>query len=109
MRILLDESVPRKLALELPGDDVHTVQMQGWAGVKNGALLKVASAEFQVLITGDQNLEYQQDLAALPMAVVVLVALNNRIQTLRPLVPKLREVLGTLGTIKPGQLVRVGA
>jgi hypothetical protein len=62
--------------------------------------------DFDVLVTGDQNLEHQQNLTKLPIAVVVLVANNNRIETLRPLVPKL---LAVLADIKPGQLTRVSA
>ncbi len=106
MRILLDESLPRKLRLELPGHDAQTVQKRGWSGLKNGALLREASQEFQVLLTGDRNLEFQQNLATLPIAVIVMVAINNRIETLRPLIP---DVLEALRTIQPGQLVRIGA
>jgi predicted nuclease of predicted toxin-antitoxin system len=106
MRILLDESLPRKLALELPGHDAKTVQKRGWAGLKNGALLREASQEFQVLLTGDQNLEFQQDLRTLPIAVIVLVAVSNRIETLRLLIP---DVLEALKTIQPGQLIRIGS
>ena len=106
MRILLDESLPRRLAQELPGHEAQTVQSRGWAGLKNGELLRVASADFQALLTGDQNLEYQQNIADFAIAVVVLLAVNNRIESLRPLIP---EVLKVFATIKPGQLVRVGA
>ena len=106
MRILLDESLPRKLALELTGHEAQTVQRRGWAGLKNGALLRTASQEFQVLLTGDKNLEFQQNPATLPISVIILVAVNNRIETLRPLVPRVLEVLHN---IRPGQLVRVGA
>lgn len=106
MRILLDESLPRKLKLELAGHEAHTVQAQGWVGLENGALLRAASREFQVFVTGDQNLEFQQNPNTLPIAVVVVVAVDNRIETLRPLVP---AVLEALRTIQPGQLVRVGA
>jgi predicted nuclease of predicted toxin-antitoxin system len=106
MRILLDESLPRKLRLELPGHDAQTVQKRGWSGLKNGALLREASQEFQVLLTGDRNLEFQQNLATLSIAVVVMVAVNNRIETLRPLIP---DVLEALRTIQPGQFVRIGA
>ena len=88
MRILLDESLPRDLALALTGHETQTVQKRGWAGLKNGELLHVASAEFQALLTGDRNLEFQQNLATLPMAVVVLVAVNNRLETLQPLIPR---------------------
>jgi predicted nuclease of predicted toxin-antitoxin system len=104
MRILLDESLPRKLALEISGHEVQTVQKQGWAGLKNGELLRRASADFDVLVTGDRNLEFQQNLVKVSIAVVVLVGKNNRIETLRRLVPKLLEVLGS---IQPGQLIRV--
>ncbi len=106
MRVLLDESLPRKLALELTGHVAQTVQKHGWSGLKNGALLSKASAEFDVLLTGDQNLEFQQNTTALPIAVIVLVAVNNRIETLRPLVPAL---LKALQSIRPGQYLRIGA
>lgn len=105
MRILLDESLPRKLSLELTGHETQTVQRRGWSGLKNGALLRTASEEFQVLLTGDQNLEFQQNPASLPISVIILVAVNNRIETLRPLIPRVLEVLQN---IRPGQLVRVG-
>ena len=106
MRILLDESLPRKLRLELPGHDAQTVQKRGWSGLKNGDLLREASREFEVLLTGDRSLEFQQNLRTLPIAVIVMVAANNRIETLRPLIP---ELLETLRTIRPGRLVRIGA
>ena len=66
MRILLDESLPRKLSQELTGHEVRTVQRLGWAGLKNGELLHRASGKFDILITGDQNLEYQQTLPLCP-------------------------------------------
>ena len=73
MRVLLDESIPRKFGLEIPGHFVQSVHQRGWAGLKNGELLRTASAEFDVLVTGDRNLEYQQNPATLAMAVVVLI------------------------------------
>jgi len=104
MRILLDESLPRKLALEFIGHEVQTVQERGWSGLSNGELLQTASREFDALATGDQNLEYQQNPATLPIAAIVLVGLNNRLDTLRSLMPRVLEVLKE---IRPGQLVRV--
>jgi predicted nuclease of predicted toxin-antitoxin system len=104
MRILLDESLPRKLALEFIGHDVQTVQKAGWSGLSNGELLRIASGKFEVLVTGDQNLQFQQNPASLPITVVVLVAVNNRLETLRPLMPR---VLEKLKIIAPGQLIRV--
>ena len=106
MRILLDESVPKKLGFELAGHFVNTVQQVGWAGLKNGELLRKAKDRFDVLVTADQNIQYQQDLTMLPIPVVVLVAVNNRIETLRPLIPSLLAIL--LRT-EPGQLLHVGA
>ena len=104
MRILPDESLPRKLALELIGHEVETVQKRGWSGFSNGELLRVASPAFDVLLTGDRNLQYQQNLGTLPIAVIVLVATNNRLQTLRPLVPKILE---KLKVFSPGQLITI--
>jgi predicted nuclease of predicted toxin-antitoxin system len=96
MRILLDESLPKELKAEFAGHDTLTVREIGWSGVKNGELLVRAAAQFDVFITADQNLRYQQNLSALPFAVAVLVAKSNRIETLRPLIPKLLTSLATL-------------
>ena len=104
MRILLDESRPRPLARLLPGHEVRTVAEMGWSGTRNGPLLTLAAADFDVLLTADQNLEYQQNLRALPIAVAVLVAASNRIESLRPLTPELLRVLPTL---KRGDLTRI--
>ena len=61
MRVLLDECVPRALRKDLPGHDVKTVGQAGWPGVENGALLRLAEVEFDVLLTVDRNLEYQPE------------------------------------------------
>ena len=68
----------------------------GWGGVKNGALLKLAASDFDAFITVDQNLRHQQNIATLPIAVVVLIAYSNELDALLPLVPQLREVLESL-------------
>jgi hypothetical protein len=78
----------------------------GWSGVKNGALMALAAAEFDAFITVDQNLPYQHNVAALPIAVVVLAANSNELHVLLPLVPRLEEVLATL---QPRTLVQIGA
>lgn len=106
MRLLLDESLPRPLADLLVGHDVRTVTQMGWTRLSNGALLRQAAQTFDALLTADQNIEFQQNLRALPMAVVVLVAESNRIESLEPLVA---EVLRVLETLRPKVLVRVGA
>jgi predicted nuclease of predicted toxin-antitoxin system len=106
MRILLDESLPIELQSEFPGHDVRTVQEMGWSGLKNGELLARAADRFEVLITADQNLRHQQNLSRLPVAVVVLAAKSNRIEELRPLIPRL---FGVLSSLQPRTLVQIGA
>ena len=106
MRVLLDESLPRPLARLLPGHEVRTVAEMGWSGTRNGPLLALAAADFDVLLTADQNLEHQQDLRTLPISVAILVAPSNRIESLQPLVPELLRVLPAL---KRGDLVRITA
>jgi predicted nuclease of predicted toxin-antitoxin system len=96
MRILLDESIPRRLGFALPGHFVRTVQLMGWSGLVNGKLLATASSEFDVLITGDQNMQYQQSANQLPMSVVVLIAPNNKLESFLPLVGKLLSTLDAL-------------
>ena len=104
MRVLLDESVPKALGFELHGHFVRTVQVMKWAGVSNGRLLAVmAENAFEVLVTCDQNIEYQQN-AALPVGLVVLIAPDNRVPTILSLAPALREVLES---IRPGQIRKV--
>jgi len=106
MRILLDESLPRHLAAEFPAHEVRTVQQMRWSSLKNGELLERASGRFDVMLTADQNLEHQQNLARFNIAVIVLVATNNRIESLRPLVPPVEKLLKE---IKAGTLRRVSA
>lgn len=93
MRLLLDESLPRPLADLLAGHEVRTVTQMGWTSVSNGALLRQAAPLFDALLTADQNIEFQQNLQALPMAVVVLVADSNRLESLEPLVPDILRSL----------------
>jgi hypothetical protein len=105
MRVLLDECVPRRLKRELPGHEVLTVTEHGWSGIKNGRLLGIADAEFDVFLTVDQNLKYQQNLTAFRIAIILLVARNNRLKTLLPLMPEVREALDK---IVAGEFVRIG-
>jgi hypothetical protein len=105
VRILLDECLPAELADELVGHDVRTVQQAGWSSLENGALLSRASGQFSVFITVDKHIERTQRLPP-DLAVITLRARTNRIESLRPLVP---EVLQVLQDIRPGSFVRVGA
>ena len=107
MRILLDECVPRRLRGHLSSHDVHTVPEMGWSGKKNGELLGLMAAQgFEVLLTVDQNIRHQQNLQAAGVAVLVLVAVSNRLADLAPLAP---AALAALGSIKPGDVVEVAA
>ena len=93
MRVLLDECVDRRLARELHGHEVQTVTGLGWAGVHNGALLAQASGQFDVFVTVDRNLAFQQPIDKLALTVVVLRARSNRLADLRPLVPALLRAM----------------
>jgi predicted nuclease of predicted toxin-antitoxin system len=104
MQVLLDECLPRKLKSTLPGHHVRTVPEMGWAGTKNGALLRLAEAQFAVFITADQNVEYQQHLQSTILGIVVLIAPNNRFPTLEPV---MIQVAQALQTIQPGDLVHI--
>ncbi len=105
MRVLLDECVPRRLRSHLVGHDVRTVPAMGWSGKKNGELLQLMAGQgFEVFMTVDQNLRYQQNLQAAGVAVVVLVAASNRLADLVPLIP---SALAALAIVKPGAVVEI--
>jgi len=106
VRVLLDECLPRRLKRAIVGHDARTVPEMGWASKKNGELLALAEPEFDVFLTADRNLSFQQEINRLDIAVVVLVAKGNRYSDLQPLVP---DLLAVLIGISPGQLIRVGA
>jgi hypothetical protein len=107
MRLLLDECVPRPLKRDLSGHDVHTVVEMGWSSKRNGELLQLMLAErFEAFLTVDQNIEFQQNVKASGVAVIVVVARTNRLRELRALVPK---ILDALNRVKAGDIMRVGA
>lgn len=106
MRALLDECLPRKLKQHLPGHDVFTVPKMGWAGIKNGAQLRLVEPAFDVFVTIDGNLPYQQSLRFTKLAFIVLVAEDKTIETLAPLMPR---VFAALQNSTAGSLVRVGS
>jgi hypothetical protein len=105
MRVLLDECLPRKLKHDVRADFVRTVPEMGWASIENGALLRLAEPEFDVFLTRDRNLEYQQNLAAFDLAVIVMVAPTNDIGDLRPLMDAVNEAILN---IKPAEVSYVG-
>src|ERR1051325_7373955 len=96
MKILLDECVDRRFANELPGHVVKTVPQMGWATIKNGELLVLAQKEFDVFLTVDRNLSFQQNLPKFNIAVLVLQARSNRLADLKPLAPKVLSILPSL-------------
>ena len=102
MKLLLDECVTRFVKRDLPGHEVHTVEEAGFKGLENGDLLRVATGTYDALITVDQNLSYQQNVAALDLAILVLAAKRNSYARLKPLLPR---ALNVLKTIKPGRVV----
>jgi len=105
MRVLLDECLPGRLGSELAGHYVRTVAQMGWAGLKNGQLLQKAAAEFDCVLTVDRNLQFQQRVDALPLAVLVMRSRGNRIEDLLPLMPDVRDALAAIG---PREIKLVG-
>jgi hypothetical protein len=99
MRVLLDECVDRRILRHLADHDVTTVSKRGWDGIKNGRLLALAQEEFDVLVTMDRNLSFQQSLPKFRIALVVLRARSNRLGDLLPLVPK---IVSAISSAKPG-------
>jgi predicted nuclease of predicted toxin-antitoxin system len=104
VKLLIDECLDWRLRRDLAGHEAKTVQDMGWSGIKNGQLLTLAQAEFQVFITADRNLSFQNNLSQFSIAVVVLKAQSIRLVHTRPLVTK---VLALLPSLKPGQVVIV--
>ena len=107
MRLLLDECLPRKLTSLFisAGHNCETVREAGWEGVTNGKLLAQAELLFDVLITVDKNLRYQQTFQNRVISVLILRAKSNHIEDLEPLVP---AVLNALKSINPGQVIEIG-
>ena len=109
-KVLLDECVDRGLVSEITGHDVKTAPDVGWASLKNGELLSRALAEFDVFVTTDQNLMFQQNLPKFDIAVIVLAGKTNRLRDLGAVCEQLLESVGINGEvchISPGERARV--
>ena len=105
MRILVDECVDQRIRLLFTGHDCQTASYAGLAGLKNGALLTAAEAQgFDVMITTDQEIPFQQNLPSRKISVLVLCARTNRLADLKPLVP---NALEALARITPGEVIRI--
>ena len=96
LKILLDECVDQRLALDIPHHLIKTVAEMGWAGLKNGALLNKAQNQFDISLTTDRNLSSQQNLTQYHIAVIVLCASSNRLQDLKTILPKALKSLNVV-------------
>ncbi len=91
MKIIIDECVPHIVKKRLPEREIKSVQEMGWSGVKNGELLKLLAEEFDVFITSDKNLSYQQNLSERSFAIIVLP--SNQVPIVESLLPQIDETL----------------
>lgn len=103
-RVLFDEDVPRPLRRDLVGFEIHTVVEAGWSGIKNGELLRRAEGAFDVFLTADQDLRFQQNIAKLRIGVVVLATGSTKLRDLQPFVSAISKALGS---VAPGQVLIV--
>lgn len=104
MKLLLDECVPRRLKFGFAGHEILTIDEAGFKGLKNGNLIRAASEIFEVLITVDKNIQHQQNIEKLKIAILILSAKSNRYESLSPLVPKALKILEN---IKIGEIITI--
>ena len=104
MNILLDHCVPKPFRREFPAHDVKTTAQMGWEDVRNGELLSMAAKSFDVFVTVDKKMKREQSLATLPISVIVLDAVKNTPEVLRPFAPFVERVLKTIGV---GQMLEI--
>jgi len=104
MKILLDENIPHGFRGLLPGHDVYTVQWMGWGSIKNGELLKMADREFDVLITVDRGIRYQNNFSDKRIAVITMICTFNKMSVLKHYAP---FVLMKLNHIVPGLVINL--
>jgi len=107
VKVFLDECIDWRLARDVVGHEVKTARQMGWTTLKNGELLALVAAEFDVFVTVDRNLSFQQNLASLPIAVIVLRAKSNRLSDLRPLVTKLLLAIGSCQQVSLNSSMRL--
>lgn len=105
MRVFLDECIDWRLSRSISGHEVRTARQMGWSSIKNGELLRLVSKEFDVFVTVDRNLSFQQNVKALPIAVIVLRTRTNRLSDLLPAVP---ELLAAIPEVTPGEVRMIG-
>lgn len=106
MKLLLDECLPKDLRRHLVGHECETAANAGFAGLGNGELLTLAERSgWQILLTMDQGIPYQQNLDGRSISILVIRAKSNR---LADLLPHVSEILNSLQSIKPSQAVKIG-
>ena len=103
-RVLFDENMPRKLRRDLPHLTIRTVQDEQWAGLANGQLLRRASGHFDVLLTADQRLRFQQNVRQFDIGVVVIETVDTTLPNLRRLLPEIRDAIDR---VTPGTVIVV--
>ena len=92
-RVLFDENMPRKLRRDLPEFFIRTVQEEGWAGLENGQLLRRAAPTFDILVTADQRLRYQQNVTRFDIGVVVIETFDTTLTNLRRWLPDIKSAI----------------
>lgn len=105
MKVFLDECIDWRLSRDITSHEVKTARQMGWTTIKNGELLALAAEQFNVFVTVDRNLAFQQNIGPSKIAVIVLRAKSNRLSDLKPLIPAL---IAAIETVKPGTVQLVG-
>ena len=105
MKVFIDECIDWRLSRDIAGHEVKTARQMGWSTIKNGELLALAAREFDVFLTVDRNLSFQQNLPAFAIAVIVIRAPSNRLADLKLLVP---ELLACISSARKGAVEYVG-
>ena len=105
-RVLFDENLPRQLRRDLPEFEIRTVQQEGWGAYRNGELLRRAEKTFEVLVTADRRMQYQQRLSSFAIGIIVIITPRLRLQELRTVVEELRE---SIARVKPGEWIDIEA
>ena len=103
-RVLFDENLPHRLRRDLPEFEIRTVQEEGWGSFKNGELLRRAEATFEVLVTADRRMQFQQKLASFSIGIVVIGTPRLGLRTIRPAIEAIRAAIARVGR---GELIRV--
>jgi hypothetical protein len=103
-RVLFDENLPRLLRRQLPEFEVRTVREEGWGAFQNGDLLRRAEGVFDVLLTADRRMQYQQNLKSFSIGVVVIVTPRLQLQVLERAMESIRVAIDR---VVPGEIIRV--